>query len=339
MIDPTTGISVNTSSNGYVQGVYLMGATLLPLVAWVGGFRWWSLIPPLAFAVLQAGSGERGPVISELLCFCMLYLYAHHHKWLDWRTATIALAGVLSFGAVGADRGQHIRSFVANDEATLMTQDQTTAPLEGMDLGNLEYLEFLTDKIPRSTGSYEYFLDNLQVFTEPIPRVLWKGKPIGQPIRFFYLFDYGFPIGMTRSLPGEGWTQLGLFGVAIWCALWGGLLGWIYSAYVRSRQSTVQTAMYMSFLATLIVFYRDGVLLTLLKQGVFFLLPLLLWALFARVLGTHSAVDLRRLSAIRLARRERARAAAGGPPGGASEEGRAASRSQRRARRALAGSR
>ncbi len=319
VLDPATGTTINTAGNGYLQAAYCMGVALFPLIAWIGRFRWWSLIPAFVFAVAQAGSGLRSPIVSELLCLCGLFLYARGRKWFEPRTLVILLGAAFAFNAVGADRGESVRALLGEKPTVNLAEVQASAPLEGMDLGNLEFLEFLIDKIPRATGSYEYFVDNLQVFTEPIPRVLWKDKPVGQPIRFFYLFDYGFPIGMTRSLPGEGWTQLGLAGVAIWCGLWGAICGWIYSCYVRSGQSAIQTAYYMTFLAMLIVFYRDGLLTTMLRQGLFFLMPMLVWGLMAKLLGSARAADFRRLAASKFARRERLQAAAPALPGGAPE--------------------
>ena len=293
-LDAATGTTINSSGgNGYAQNAYLIAVTLVPLVAWIGGFRPWTLVLAAASALLLAGAGVRGPVISLLVCLASFHLYARRRRSPDWRIVAIAILGVALFNAVGSDRGYTIRRLVTNEGAHLAYSQPDLAPLEGMDIGNLEFLEYLVDKVPRSTGTYEYFIDNLQIFTEPVPRVLWPGKPIGQPIRLFNLFDYGFPIGMTRSLPGEGWMQLGLAGVVIWCSLCGLLLGWVYNKYALGPQTVVQTALYCALLAMLIVFYRDGMLMTLLKQGLFFLLAPLLLALIARLLGTGRSPEHR----------------------------------------------
>jgi len=334
-LDEATGTTINTVGNGYVQSAYMFGVTLMPLIAWVGRFRLWTLAPAVLFVFLQSGSGTRGPAISMLLCLALLYLHARNRKLPDWRVIGIAVAGLVLFNLVGSDRGHSIRSVISEDRAIVSQKDRRLAPLEGMDLGSLEYFEFLVEKVPRSTGTFEYFVDNLQIFTEPVPRVLWKGKPIGQPIRLFYLFNYGYPIGMTRSLPGEGWTQLGLIGVAVWCGLWGTICGWIYNRYTRSRQGVLQTAFYVSFLATLIVFYRDGLLITLLRQGVFFVLPALLWAGLARAMAVPRASDFRLMAAARQLRADRMakRAAVLDLSEAAAEGLRRLPRSQRHARR------
>ena len=292
-MDLTTGTTINTGGNGYVQFGYIALATLVPLLAWAGRFRPWWLAAAGFVALVMAGVGIRGPIASLLVCLATLYLYARRRRAPDWRIAAVAAAGVLAFNAVGADRGQEVRTLLGGERAAMTQSAEQMAPLEGMDLGSLEYVEFLVDKVPRDTRTYEYFVDNLQVATEPIPRVLWPGKPIGQPVRLFYLFDYGYPIGMTRSLPGEGWTQLGLIGVVLWCGLWGGICGAVYNRFARGSQTPLQIAFYAAFLSTLIVFYRDGLFITLLRQGLFFVVPPLLWWLAARATGVADTADLR----------------------------------------------
>ena len=162
-----------------------------------------------------------------------------------------------------------------------------------MDFGNLEYFEFLVYAVPQRSGSYEYFANNLMLFTEPVPRVLWPGKPVGSPVKFFELFDYGYPIGMTRSLPGEGWTQLGWLGIVIWCGLWGLAFGKLYDRFVTTGQSTFWVMAYMTFIAMLVVVYRDGTIITVMRQGLFYFFPIILWKVFAKGLAVPRAVDLR----------------------------------------------
>jgi hypothetical protein len=123
---------------------------------------------------------------------------------------------------------------------------------------------------------------------------------------------------MTRSLPGEGWYSLGWLGVLLWCGLCGYLLGWIYRRYVESDQSTFKTASYLMFLPVLIVAFRDGQIVTVFRQGIFFLAPIGMWILVARFFNVPMARDLRRI----LARRQTTIASAPGktaeasPPAG-----------------------
>lgn len=339
--DAATGATVNVDGVGYIQGAQALAVALVSIFAWVGRFRPWTLVPAALFVLFRGGSGGRGPIIAMLLCFCCFYLYTKRRKFPDLRVLMMVTAGIMLFNFVGADRGHRIRALFTDDPEAYVWNERPLAPMEGMDAGNLEFLEYLTDKVPRDTGTYEYFLDNLQIFTEPVPRALWKNKPIGSPVRLFSLFDYGYPIGMTRSLPGEGWMQFGLLGVAAWCALWGAILGRIYTAYVNSPQTVLQTSLYFCLLAMLTVFYRDGMLLTLLKQILFYLFPALLWHWLAKIMDVPRRDDFRRMAAAVLARRQRA----DGPTAGATAKANIASAEaapalvpRSRRRRALPGS-
>lgn len=56
-----------------------------------------------------------------------------------------------------------------------------------MHWANMEFLDNV-ETVPRRTGTYGFFGDNPQAFTEPIPRKLWKDKPVGAPIKMLNLF-------------------------------------------------------------------------------------------------------------------------------------------------------
>ncbi len=308
--DAATGTAINTSINGYVVEAQLMLATCCVMIGWLFRFRLIALLPLLAFIVFRAGTGGRGPFITAAASLAMIYLYEHRRRFPSIRIMALgaALAGL--FLLIGTDRGASVRALVNKTEQVDVTAPVLgTQTLEGMDFANMEFFEFMVYAVPQRTGTYEYFADNLIIFTEPIPRVLWPGKPIGSPVQFFKLFDYGFPIGMTRSLPGEGWTQLGWAGVVIWCGLWGALLGGIYRRFAVGSQSSFAVLFYFSFIPVFIIAFRDGLLATVLRQGMFFIAPVLLWRLIAGYLGIPLARD-ERAFAIQTARR---RALAEGP--------------------------
>jgi len=292
--DAATGTAINTSNNGYLVESQLMLATCCVMLGWFFRFRLIALLPLLGFVVFRAGTGGRGPFITAAVSLGLIYLYEHRRRFPSVRVMAFGTAIALLFMLVGADRGGSIRSLVnKTDQVQVETEKIGSKTLEGMDFANMEYFEFLVYAVPQRTGTYEYFADNLILFTEPIPRVLWSGKPIGSPVQFFKLFDYGFPIGMTRSLPGEGWTQLGWAGVIIWCGLWGAVLGYVYRRFALGTQSAFAVMFYFSFIPIFIIAYRDGLLATIFRQGVFFLAPVLVWRLIASYLGLPSAQDLR----------------------------------------------
>ncbi|MET0180509.1 MAG: O-antigen polymerase [Novosphingobium sp.] len=279
-----TGVTVNTTANGWFIDAQLLLVPCAMLFAWMFRFRWWSLLPLFGFIVGRATTGSRGPFIVACVAAGLAYLYERRMRYPDWRIVATLYLLVTAFVRVGDDRGRAVRSWLEDGQASEAVQSRTPF-MKRMDFANLEFIEFIVHTIPEKTGTYGYFLDNLQVFTEPIPRKLWKGKPVGPPIELYNLFDHGNPIGMTSSLPGQGWAQLGYLGVLIWCGLWGLLLGKAYSKFARGSQDTVPVALYLCFLPIFVIAFRDGGLLTVVRSGAFYLAPVLLMALFARWMG------------------------------------------------------
>jgi hypothetical protein len=292
--DPRTGTAINVAGNGYLAEAQLMLASTAAMIAWFYRFRLLAILPLAAFIVFRAGTGGRGPFIIALATVALLYLYEKRAKLPVLPVLAAMLAAVLLFNLVGTDRGEAIRELVGSEAPRPAAAEVSMRPLEGMDFGNLEYLEYLVYAVPQRSGTYGYFLDNFQLLTEPIPRALWKSKPIGAPFENIYLFDYGNPIGITRSLPGEGWVNLGWAGVVIWCGLWGWCLGFVYRRYVQGPQGSLHTLAYLTFLPILIVAFRDGILVSVFRQGLFYFAPILLLLLCARVYRIPSATRLRR---------------------------------------------
>lgn len=288
-LDANAGVFINTTSNGWLLEAQLMLVPMSVLVAWIFRFRFWSILPLIVFVVARAGTGGRGPFIVACAAAGMLWLFDNKHRWPTLRMIGMIIPVIIGFYVVGQERGL-VNTFLKDGEV-IEIRDKSGF-LESMDFANLEFFEYLAETVPRKTGTYGYFVDNLQVFTEPVPRVLWKAKPLGAPIKMFNIFDYGNPIGITYSLPGYGWIQLGYLGVALWCGLWGWVLGSIYSRFVQGGQSNFQVALYFAFLPIFIIAFRDGGLVTVARTGVFYLTPVLLWIGAARALGIPDPVDL-----------------------------------------------
>lgn len=305
-MDAATGRLINTTGNGYFDDAQLMLAPLAVMCVWLFRFRWWSFLPLIAFVILRSGTGGRWPMVMACATVALLYLYQSRRLWPDWRSLAIG-AGVLTlFQTVGADRGTSIRRLFIEDRSLGERGADAVRELrflEGMDFANLEYFEYLVYVVPQRSGTWGYFLDNLQLLTQPIPRVIWEGKPVGPPIQLFSMFDYGYPIGMTYSLPGNGWVQLGYLGVAIWCGLFGWLYGKAYNKFQTSRHGNPAVLAYMLFLPLSLTFFRDGFLLTIVQTAAFFLIPVWLTIRVAYLSAVPLADDLRLRAQRRLARR------------------------------------
>jgi oligosaccharide repeat unit polymerase len=306
ILDAATGHTINTTSNGYFDNLQLMLAPITVMCVWLYRFRWWSFLPLLSFVVLRAGTGGRWPFVMACGAVALLYLYEKRRKWPDLRSALIGAIGLTLFSYVGADRGASIRKLFVEDNSFTgaFGVEQDLRLFEGMDFANLEYFEYLVYVVPQRSGTYGYFLDNLQIFTQPIPRVFWPGKPIGPPIQLFSMFDYGYPIGMTYSLPGEGWVQLGYLGVAIWCGLFGWLFGKAYNRFQTSLHGNPAVLAYLLFLPLSLTFFRDGFLLTLIQTVAFFLVPVWLVTKMAHYAAVPLADEMRLSAYRRVTRRK-----------------------------------
>ncbi|MFM5908268.1 MAG: O-antigen polymerase [Novosphingobium sp.] len=309
VLDRGTGVAINTKGNGYITDGQLMLAPMCAIFAWLGRFRLISLIPMALFVLVRGSTGGRGPLISALVIMLLLYLYEKRLKLPALRLALAGVAVASLFSFIGEDRGHTLRVLMGIDTAEEVFSDRVNNDkfMEAMDIANMEFFEYIVWVVPQRSGTYDYFLNNLQVVTEPIPRVLWPGKPIGSPIQMVRLWDYGSPIGMTSSLPGMGWYSLGWIGVLIWCGLWGHILGSVYRRYWDGDQSTIKTAAYMVLIASLIVSVRDGGLLTMVKQTGAYIAPVLVWLLLAKYMRVPSLAQLRAQAFARMRKaRERA---------------------------------
>jgi oligosaccharide repeat unit polymerase len=306
ILDAATGSYINTTGSGYFADVQLMLAPLAVMCIWLFRFRWWTFLPLMAFIALRGGTGGRWPILMSCATVALMFLYEHRKKLPNAKAALLVVVALWMFQVVGSDRGATIRNLFIEDNSlsALNYNRQELGFLESMDFANMEFYEYIVYAVPQRTGTYGYFLDNLQIFTEPVPRVLWTDKPVGPPIKLFSLFDHGYPIGMTYSLPGEGWMQLGYLGVAIWCGLFGWFYGWIYSRYQRSTQSTLVTIAYLLALPMSLQFFRDGLLLTMIKTHAWFLMPVVMVYGFARLSAVPMADDIRLLAFRRAAKRQ-----------------------------------
>ncbi len=305
--DKATGFTINTTSNGYLRDAQLMLMSCAAIVAWLFRFRMTALMPIIAIVIIRAGTGGRGSFVTGLATLALFYFYETRQRFPGFKIIILTAAMALVFAQVGADRGRAIRQAFGVDRTAEGSYAQESGKfMEGMDFGNLEYFEYIVYVVPQRSHTYDYFLDNLQLFTDPIPRALWKSKPIGAPFNRIYLMDYGFPIGITRSLPGEGWFAMGWIGVFIWCGLWGHGLGYVYRKYVESPQNTIITAAYIVFVPIMIVAFRDGQLVSVAVQSAFFLLPVVIWKTFARLMALPTAQQLRAEARVKLRMMRRA---------------------------------
>lgn len=285
--DAATGIIVNVDGVGWFGDSALILGPISVMLVWLSRYRAWGWLLFAVAALLMLGSGGRGSFIFASTAIAFLYLLEKRRNWFDWRIMVLAAASFVTFNAVVVDRGAAIRDLLGGDAGDRYTTAVELDPLEHMDFASLEYFEYIVYAVPQRTGSWDYFAHNLQILTEPIPRVMWKDKPIGSPVQFFKLWDYGTPIGMTISLPGAGWMSFGYLGIMVQAFIFACIYGVAYSRLLTRNDDALPRLYFALFAATSIVVFRDGILLTLLRQLPFYIGPLVLMHAFLRLKGSR----------------------------------------------------
>jgi hypothetical protein len=137
-------------------------------------------------------------------------------------------------------------------------EDELKLRYDTPDFANFDFLTYVVSVVPSRTETYTYGGQYLQIFTEPVPRKLWPGKPVGTPIRLFNLNNYGNFLGMTPSLVGDAWMSGGWIGIVVTMTIVGGLLGGAHRWFWRHSDSAVESLFYLVGLALVPQWFRDG---------------------------------------------------------------------------------
>ncbi len=283
--DAATGVQVNTTSVGWITEFGLALAPLAVMIVWLSRYRWWGWAFFGVFALLQSGSGTRGPLVYAVLAIGIIYLLEHGRRWTDWRSFALLGLTAIAFNLIVIDRGSAVRQVFVEERQSRYVNMRDLQPLEHMDFANMEYFEYVVYAVPQRSGSYDYFANNLQIFTEPVPRALWKDKPVGSPVQFFNLWDYGRPIGITVSMPGIGWLSLGWLGIAIQAFVTALAYSLIYRWLAVRRAGPIAFLSYGLIAATSLLVFRDGALISVVRTVPFYLGPLALILFLARLYG------------------------------------------------------
>lgn len=307
IMDAETGLTYNTENVGWFTEAQNMLVPITVMIAWIFRFKPVALLPLGIYGLLQASTGGRGVLLFALIAAAMLWLYDQRRRWPEWRFVAVGMAAIAIFYFVGQDRGAGVRSIVTGEEYVerITAESETFRGLDHMDYANMEYVEFVVWYVPERSDTYGYFIDNLQLFTEPVPRVLWPGKPLGPPIQMFDFYEYGTPIGMSTAVPGYGYLQGGLLGAAAWAAFLGLLFGLGYRIFARRGDSPLITLAWVIMLSATILFFRDGGLLTIARNSPFLLGPIgAVWLLCAFLARQNRSLAMQgSLAPMRISRR------------------------------------
>jgi len=257
-IENIYGIRVFVNTTGYyIYANIAMGSVFL-LFAFLRNFSFFSCIPLLVYVYFRFDFGwNRSSFLMILFALGMLYFFYNANKKKKIFIFFIFLLLVFQF--TGRSRGG--LSFYQFDS---------------LDLSNFESLSFIIKNIPYNTGSLTYFTQYLQLFTEPIPRIFWENKPIGAPIKYFNLLDYGNVTGLTNSLIGDGWMSFKYIGVILMLFFTGYICGKIHMNLLKNVSNNVYLFLYSVNVPLLIFWFRDGGIL-ILKIFLFHSVPIMIW--------------------------------------------------------------
>ncbi len=289
--DLATGIAIYTNTTGYIAEAHAMAGALCLLALWRFNFRWWAYLPFLLFIGYRAFLGwGRWGIITAFISLVMIYLYRHGRRWMRIQYLVLAIPVAILFQNLGMDRDL-VRDYVEGNQLTNRVATVTAyadrprdfwEQFDHPDFANFEFLAFILWSVPEKSGTYTYFTQYLQLFTEPIPRIIWKDKPVGAPVRLINLNDFGNFRSMTPSLPGDGWMSLGWVGLIVTMGLVGLFLGRVHRWFWNNQANPRVVMAYCIFLPLTIQWYRDGGI-SIAKFALFSLTPIILWTIFSRV--------------------------------------------------------
>src|SRR5262245_37916932 len=277
------GIYILKGTTGYIIDAQHMAAPLLCSWLLVTRFHWANLLPILLYVCYRSWFGwSRWSILLFFLMVVLIFCWERRQRWPLARWAIVAVPLLILFNTLG-----HNRDYVKNllvgtykrevtNHAMVRAAEKWRQRLDTQDFANYDYLTYVLAVVPKRTDAWTYGLQWLQLFTEPIPRILWKSKPIGPPVRLFNLNAYGNFTGLTVSLPGDGWMNGGWAGLIITMALFGVILGRAHRWFWSRCRGGIPALIYLSGLAMLPQLYRDGGV-SILKFLLFTLLPLFVW--------------------------------------------------------------
>ncbi len=270
---------VMVGDSGYILEAQYMAGPLLALWLAVKRFRWPALVPLVPYILYRVYTGgSRWTIVLLFLVIALVYAWQKRSKWPPLWAVLCAFPVFLLFKTIGDNRqflGDFLRGQEWKHEASVGQEDWKTK-YDNPDFANFDYLAFVMAAVPEQTGTYTYGAQYLQLFTEPVPRKLWKDKPVGAPVRLFNLNNYGNFLGLTISVVGDGWINGGWIGLALTMTMVGGLLGRAHRWFWKHSSSSIPCLFYLIGLAMLPQWFRDGGI-SIAKFLFWNLIPLVLW--------------------------------------------------------------
>lgn len=315
-------VYVMTGVSGYTAEAQNMIGPLL--CAWLAAtrFKWQGIAPLAIFIGYRAYCGwSRWTIILLFVALAMVYAWQKRIRWLPVWAVVLALPIYMLFNNLGRNR-DFIGDFLNGTPSQVAsTGENLTEKLKQkydvQEFANYDYLVYVVRAVPNLSETYTYGTQYLQLFTEPIPRKLWPDKPIGAPVSLVPLGAYGNFMGLTVSLPGDGWLSGGYLGVLITMGLAGAFFGFAHKWFWDYHANNFVALFYLMGLSTSIQWFRDGGI-SISKFLLWTWLPLILWAIICWILNgmrvPSSTILLRPGTRVRVVTADNRMANGGGLP-------------------------
>jgi len=282
------GVYIMTGTSGYLNDFQqvLIPITVLTIV--IFKWRWWTFIPLIAFLYFRLNQGwARWTVILPIFAVILFHCWTYRKNFPSWKFILPLPLIFIVFNELSHNRMffrqwisdmQKEETFIEHTiERELPKQEAIKKKWDTLDFANFDYLAYILDKVPEDTDRYSYGVQHLQLFTEPIPRKIWKGKPVGPPVKYFDLNNYGVFLGLTTSIVGDGWITFGWLGVVLNMAISGAGLGMLYNWFVANQKNIFVVTFYLITLSILLQLFRDGSITQISKFLLFTQLPVIMW--------------------------------------------------------------
>jgi hypothetical protein len=291
--DVDTGIPTFTNTTGYLVDADKMLGTLSLMLIWGARFRLWSFAPLVIYLGERAYEGwARWTIVLPLASLVLLYVARSGRRWVPAAFLILAIPVYMLFQVLGENRDTVKEFFLGQptSKSALEADRSWIERQDNLDFANFDYLTYVMDVVPEKSGTYTYFTQYLQLFTEPIPRVLWPNKPIGPPIQLVNMNDYGNFGGLTVSLVGDGWMSGGWLGVIVTISIVGSITARMHRWFWRGEASGFKILTYCTFVPLTVQWFRDGGI-SIAKFMLFTIGPLLLWRYIIRSLASRIRIS------------------------------------------------
>jgi hypothetical protein len=282
-MDRVNGVAINTSHIGYLVDAQFLMIGLCVLLIYKLNFKWYSYFPLVLYLFFRALTGwARWSILLTIFNVVFLFLHKQRKKWPPLAAIYYSLPIILIFYFLGRDRSILFNLFMGYgpSEVVTITDVSVFQFLDGLDFANFDYLSYIIAHVPNVSGTFTWGTQYLQIFTEPIPRLWWPGKPAGPPILLVDLNSFGNFVGLTTSTLGDGWMTLGFPGAMIAQYLFGNILGKAYKWFKANPDSALVSIIYLTLSSLFIMLYRDGGILSMLKFLLATILPFVVYIVY-----------------------------------------------------------